>query len=197
MNDLLKKLNTLVRASINDLPNAIRRGALPPDADAQIKDLRERINAAVEHEDHLAETVRILRAEVDKLDTRVDQAVADGRDEDARMALEQFESSRKRLDAAEADFAAHQAAARDLIERVNMLDSAVSESRQAQDEDTTGDPPTMQRIADLIRDTRERINARMEPAPPADAVEDPEAASNPKSDDDDLADRLQRLSKPQ
>ena len=64
MYDLLKKLNTLVSAQVNDiasdlasrLPNIERK----PDLDRQVAELRQRVAAALEHEDRLRAQVNAL-----------------------------------------------------------------------------------------------------------------------------------------
>ena len=74
MYDLLKKLNTLVSAQVNDLasdlasrlPNIERK----PDLDRQVAELRQRVAAALEHEDRLRAQVNALQQEIAGLDAR-------------------------------------------------------------------------------------------------------------------------------
>lgn len=131
MYDLLKKLNTLVSAQVNDLasdlasrlPNIERK----PDLDRQVADLRQRVAAALEHEDRLRAQVNALQQEIAGLDARIDAAIQAGHESSARSLLEEVQRLQKRLGLAEADLRQHQTAAADLIIRVNELESAVGD----------------------------------------------------------------------
>jgi phage shock protein A len=131
MYDLLKKLNTLVSAQVNDLasdlasrlPNIERK----PDLDRQVAELRQRVAAALEHEDRLRAQVNALQQEIAGLDSRIDAAIQAGHETSARSLLEEVQRLQKRLGLAEADLRQHQTAAADLIIRVNELESAVGD----------------------------------------------------------------------
>jgi phage shock protein A len=131
MYDLLKKLNTLVSAQVNDLasdlasrlPNIERK----PDLDRQVAELRQRVAAALEHEDRLRAQVNALQQEIAGLDARIDAAIQAGHEASARTLLEEVQRLQKRLGLAEADLRQHQTAAADLIIRVNELESAVGD----------------------------------------------------------------------
>lgn len=131
MYDLLKKLNTLVSAQVNDLasdlasrlPNIERK----PDLDRQVTELRQRVAAALEHEDRLRAQVNALQQEIAGLDSRIDAAIQAGHEAGARTLLEEVQRLQKRLGLAEADLRQHQTAAADLIIRVNELESAVGD----------------------------------------------------------------------
>ena len=131
MYDLLKKLNTLVSAQVNDLasdlasrlPNIERK----PDLDRQVTELRQRVAAALEHEDRLRAQVNALQQEIAGLDARIDAAIQAGHESNARALLEEVQRLQKRLGLAEADLRQHQTAAADLIIRVNELESAVGD----------------------------------------------------------------------
>lgn len=131
MYDLLKKLNTLVSAQVNDLasdlasrlPNVERK----PDLERQVAELRQRVAAALEHEDRLRAQVNALQQEIAGLDSRIDAAIQAGHEASARTLLEEVQRLQKRLGLAEADLRQHQTAAADLIIRVNELESAVGD----------------------------------------------------------------------
>lgn len=131
MYDLLKKLNTLVSAQVNDLasdlasrlPNIERK----PDLDRQVAELRQRVAAALEHEDRLRAQVNALQQEIAGLDARIDAAIQAGHETSARALLDEVQRLQKRLGLAEADLREHQTAAADLIIRVNELESAVGD----------------------------------------------------------------------
>ncbi|HRL11445.1 MAG TPA: PspA/IM30 family protein [Aggregatilineales bacterium] len=134
MDDLFKKLNTLIRSNLNDVtPNIhLPKRSRPIDLDRQVDELRKRINAALEHEDHLQATVRKLRNEAERLDEAADDALARGHDDDARRLLEQLKRTEQRLAMAESDLREHQIAVEDLIRRVNELDATIADTRAAQ-----------------------------------------------------------------
>ena len=72
MNDLFKKLNTLVKSRVNDVMGEVGSGlsdlvpsGLPKNKlDNDIASLRERINKAIEHEDVLQDRVKALQQQI-------------------------------------------------------------------------------------------------------------------------------------
>lgn len=159
MNDLLKKLNTLVSATVHEVAPSLPRLERTPDLDRQVRELRERINAALEHEDKLQGAARDLRDEVARLDSLVDAAVAQGREADARYLLEQMKRAEQRLSFAEADLRAHQRAAEELIRNVNNLEAAVADKKHGEQQSRQGSTP-----AASTTPTSPREPARHEPA---------------------------------
>lgn len=184
MNDLFKKLNVLVRSSINDVlgeDHAIgqsRRKPLTPDKlgkniDREITALRSRINDALSFETELQQRVQSLQDEVARYDQQADEAVSAGNDVLARRVIEQMQSAQQRLAMAEADLKEHQLVTQDLIQRVNTLEAAVADARRAQEATQTAEaPPAPQEsatpaaqilppipsLADVLRDAQEKIN---------------------------------------
>lgn len=152
MYDLLKKLNTLVSAQVNDLasdlasrlPNIERK----PDLDRQVAELRQRVAAALEHEDRLRAQVNGLQQEIAGLDARIDAAIQAGHEENARGLLEEVQRLQKRLGLAESDLRQHQSAAADLIIRVNELESAVGDLKSDKHNMTSGAAPSVIPAAD-------------------------------------------------
>ena len=194
MYDLLKKLNTLVSAQVNDLasdlasrlPNIERK----PDLDRQVAELRQRVAAALEHEDRLRAQVNALQQEIAGLDARIDAAIQAGHEASARSLLEEVQRLQKRLGLAEADLRQHQTAAADLIIRVNELESAVGDLKSdrkaapteaprvatARGSVTDYMPPVAQAAANVPSQSTEEVTEKPEPAPekstPAAPVED-------------------------
>lgn len=203
MNDLLKKLNVLLKASLGDLLNedgSPRR--VPPERlgaaiDQEIAALRARINEAYDYEDRLRAKVQALEAEAAQLDRQADEAVAQGRDDAARRLIETMQRTHQRLAFAQADLREHQLAAQELLTRVNALEAYVAEAKRAQqaelDEDTANDAAPAARVADLLRSAREKLAGSPGMAVTASSEERP--AHNPKAVEDDLEQRRQRLSK--
>lgn len=127
MYDLLKKLNTLVSAQVNDLASRLPNIERKPDLDRQVAELRQRVAAALEHEDRLRAQVNALQQEIAGLDARIDAAIQVGHETTARGLLDETQRLQKRLALAESDLRQHQNAAADLIIRVNELESAVGD----------------------------------------------------------------------
>jgi phage shock protein A len=203
MNDLLKKLNVLLKASLGDLLNedgSPRR--VPPERlgaaiDQEIAALRVRINEAYDYEDRLRAKVQALEAEAAQLDRQADEAVAQGRDDAARRLIETMQRTHQRLAFAQADLREHQLVAQELLTRVNALEAYVAEARRAQqaepDEDAARDAVPAVRVADLLRSAREKLAGSPGMAAAASSEEQP--IHNPKAVEDDLEQRRQRLSK--
>lgn len=140
MNDLFKKLNTLVKSSVNDalgeagsaLSNFSVPGISREKMDADVESLRERINKAVEHEDVLQKRVQDLKDEVAELDRQADAAVEQGKEAVARHLIEKMQRTQQRLTMTEADLRQHQIVAQELIQNVNMLEATIADARHAE-----------------------------------------------------------------
>jgi|GEM_PF-2294414 len=141
MDDLLKKLNTLVSAQVNDLASKLPGFERKPDVSRQVSDLRERVNTAMAHEEQLRNTVLSLRDEIAIVDGRVNEALQNGQEPIARGLLDQMQRLEKRLAFAEADLRQHQASAADLIGRVSALEAAVQTTQEK------ANPPTQTQAA--------------------------------------------------
>jgi phage shock protein A len=199
MADLFKKLSVLLQAGLNEIiPEALnpatpQRRRLSPerlgkDIDKELARLRERVNEAVEHEARLIDQVRALQREIADWNGRADDAVVRGDEDGARHAIEQLKRAERRLEMAQSDLKAHQLVTQDLIQRVNLLDAVVAESRAAAHEKAAADAEASVNaaaasVADVLRQAREKAGA------PADSA-------RAKSDDDDFSERLRRLTKP-
>src|SRR5712671_3200533 len=119
MEDLLKKLNVLVKATLNDaLTGDSRRNKLvspsgtKPSAvqegNQQISQLRQRINETLVFEDELQKQIQSVQSEVANWDEQADAAVKDGDDAKAHYAVEQMQRAQERLTIAQSDLAAHE-----------------------------------------------------------------------------------------
>jgi phage shock protein A len=210
MTDFFKKLNVLVKASVNDLlgdERAIggaRRKPLTPDklgkdVDREIASLRQRINEALDYEDQLQARVQTLQAEVAKWDQQADDAVAQSEDSAARYAVEQMQRAQQHLAMAEADLHDHQTVTQELIFRVNELDAAVADARRAKSSEDDSQISEEQRttgqvFSDVLRDMREKINEMGDIIKAKDEQPDAEQ-SDDQTVADDLAQRRDRLSK--
>ncbi len=222
MNDFLKKLNVLVKASLNDKLSGGDETAKPARVgkmlDEDVKSLRQRINEAVDYEDEIQARIRQFEAEAASWDRQADEAVAQGKDVNARYAIEQMKRAEQRVALAQSDLQEHQRVTQELIQRVNMLEAAVADRSRASAEaplveaqeaetraveqtqaeiEQSDDVQTNTRIPDLgnvLRDARDKISAMGESA--AAQRENLSTDSHEKSVvDDDLERRRERLSK--
>lgn len=215
MSDFFKKLNVLVKASVNELlgdDSTLRRLSpvqLGKGIDHEVKVLRQRINEALDYEEELAEHVQRLQAEAARWDEEADRAVVAGQDDQARHAAENHQRSQQRLAIAESDLREHQLVTQELILRVNELDAAVADAHRAEaanaagtgDSDETGDPTLSmgKAAAEVLREMRQKIgemgdliNTREEIRSVGTNVED---AVEEARIEDDLSRRRDRLSK--
>ena len=199
MTDLFEKLNVLVRSGLRELVGSdqfdlesLRRVLTPDrmgkDFDREVAALRERVNQAIEYEGELQRRVAEFTTEVDRLDTEADNAVADNRQEQARALLEQLQRGKQRLTMAESDLRAHRSVTQELIQRVNMLEAVVADSKAAQS--SSSDASATPDAASLLRDVREQVSQSS-----SEKAVTPKPNSE-KSIEDDLELRRQRLSKP-
>lgn len=218
MTDFFKKLNVLVRASVNDLlgdersPGALRRAIqnsqVGKSAEGDVRNLRERINAALDYEEQLQQQVQAIDTEIAQLDAQADAAVERGDEATARHLLAKMQRAQQRLTMAEVDLRDHQQVAQELIARVNELEAVLADSQYIQ----AGESPApvydaepninaAERVSQVLGEMREKIaqmgdllsaQAEVSPAPT-----DVDAASPLEEDDieDDLARRRDRLRK--
>ncbi len=190
MDDLLKKLNTLVSAQVNDLASKLPGLDRKPDVSRQVADLRQRVDAAMAHEDQLRTTVLTLRDEITNLDGQVNLALQNGQEPIARSLLDQMQRLEKRLAFAEADLRQHQTAAADLIGRVSALEAAVQNAsgKVAPVQPKTSSAPPIQRTATGAPSGAGSIGAMMDAALNNDAQTPPKAApaDAPKSNEKPL-----------
>lgn len=205
MSDLLKKLNVLVKASLNDLTGsqASERRAEPTpklgaDYDRDVATLRGRINEAIAYEDQLKARVGQLEDEVDRWDATADDAVTREDDVSARYAIEQMQRARQRLVLANNDLRAHQRVTQELVTRVNTLEAALADARRARAADPTQPEPELGGLTDVLKEARERMAALTDLLKARDEVAQDTPApplADDRKIDDDLSQRRQRLSK--
>lgn len=212
MNDLFKKLNVLMKATLNDVleAGASRRERsvslnLGPDVEREVGHLRARIEDALRFEDELRTRTQQLQAEIDRWDAQADQALVAGDQSSARYAVEQMQRTQRSLGLAEADLREHQLVTQELILRVNTLEAAVADARRAQAEKSNASTPVessddhsmmvsrKQMLSETLRDIREQATQTPSSAEPASEPPAPDRAEV----DDDLDRRLKRLSKPE
>lgn len=193
MTELLKKLNILLRSSLND-----RHESAPPplsrNAERDVDRLRQTINEALRYEDELKARLGTLDAEVARWDAEADRAVSVNEDAAARYAIEHMQRAQQRQTIAAADLHDHQRVTQELIQRVNLLDAAVADARRAQSSEAQTPAPGLN---DVLRDARDTMTSlgnttasQAEVAPPV-----PDVPVDDQAVDDDLENRRRRLSR--
>ncbi len=162
MSDFISKLNVLVRASLNSVASGDTLRRIPPerigtDIDGEIAALRQHIDEALNAEDAMQARLGDLTAQIETLDQSADAALLAGDDAKARAIVQQITRQQTAARTLTADLDDHRRATSELIERVNMLESMVSDARRTQ--------------------------ASAEPLPPADLLDSTQNASRAYEDD--------------
>ena len=134
-----KKLNTLVQGHINNViapidektsksrRKALSRQDIRGGLQKDVKLLRQRIDDALNYETELQAKADKLYGAISEWDDKANQAVSDGRENDARFALGQMQQVQRELEMIEADLQEHRTITQELISQVNMLDSTIQE----------------------------------------------------------------------
>ncbi|MBE2267145.1 MAG: PspA/IM30 family protein [Anaerolinea sp.] len=200
MSELFKKLNVLIKSGLFGEDNHPRKPVqLGKDIDREIDALRGRVNDAIAHEDRLREQIRQHEAEIARWDTAVDDALRANNEEAARKAIDQLRTAKRRLAQVEDDLSQHETVTQELIQKVNLLDTAVAEARQNTSVEQPAAPATdpVHAMSDVLRDAREKIAALGQRGAPAETpVSAPaEDVAGSTEVDDDLEQRRQRLSR--
>jgi len=196
MAGLFDKLNVLLRANVNDfltnltggdhrendpdtmrsLATMARDGRVPAanfgtDIDQQITALRKKIDGAIDHQDRLQTQLDGLDRNVSALGERADTALQRGDDAGARDAQSAIQNLETQADLLRSELDDHRRTTSEFIERVNVLEAAVSDSRHAQ-----GTSPSVQSTpaevvkpaataAEPVKPTTVKINVRTEANP--------------------------------
>jgi len=206
--DLLKKLNTLVRAGLHDFVGGDRdragdtSAAVPPgrlgkNIDSEIAAMRERIRDAMAYEEKLRQQITALEADIVRLDSTADAAVERGDENAARSLIAELRRSERRLAMLQGDLYQHQTAAGELVERVEQLEAMVDAAKRAQSDASPAESTSpLPSLSDVLRRARETVTGMSEQIEAADeqGQSKPPAPDSPSADDD-LERRRQRLAK--
>lgn len=198
---------------------------LGKDIDREIAELRKHIDSALADEDNMRDKLDRMQAQIENFDRKADEALQEGDQDKARDYIKQMGRQKQLAEQLQLDLKRHGAATSELIERVNTLESVVSDARrqeQAQAASPAAEPASQTpgdtlssagvALSSFLRDARERVEAAIntapaEPtkqeAPPAEASTGDKGVNVPikvVTDPDveaDLARRRSRLSKPE
>jgi ElaB/YqjD/DUF883 family membrane-anchored ribosome-binding protein len=214
MDDLLKKLNLLVKTTLADVVDEARQLVMtrgqgdsasvptPAPAHDQVAPLRKRIDESLQFEQQIRNRIHDLEAQIQEWDQKADARLLEGDESGAQYAINQMKQAEQHLALAESDLAEHQRIAAELMSSVNDLEAALA-SQSAEDASTSPKNP-VERFNDILADMREKVNQMGDriasqtetPSPqPVTSASRPEAATT--DTEEDLAKRRKRLSKPE
>src|SRR5258708_20206767 len=140
MPNLLDKLNTLVRASVNsmidDAGNKLSSARLPPerlgsDIDSEIAALRRKIDDALNIEDAMQAKIDSSDQQIAALDQQADDALKAGNEGTARLTVAQMQTLMQQNEMRRAALELHRRSTSHFIERVNTLESMVADAKNA------------------------------------------------------------------
>jgi len=208
MEDLIKKLNVLVKATLNDaLTGDSRRNKLASpggdkpsaiqEGNQQITQLRQRINETLAFEDELQKQIQLLQSQISDWDEQADAAVKDGDEAKAHYAVEQMQRVQERLAMAQSDFAAHERVTQELIYHVNTLEAAVDAATQKQTDEAASDGAANEKVSGVLRDMRDKVLELRDQITAREEIAPESTETQPEPVEDDLVKRRQRLSKPE
>lgn len=197
MTDFIKKLNLLLRTNLPDLSlSPSGQEAVPlrlgKNVDREIAALNDRVRDAYDYEAQLKARIDQLQREIFSLDETADAAVADGREEQARYHIEQMKRTQIRLEMTNSDLREHQRVTAELVQRVAELEDAVARARKAQSQT---EPDDRSSVADVLRGAREQADADVSASDQTSAPAQKPPARSTGGSDDELDQRIQRLSK--
>lgn len=196
MNDLIKKLNVLIKAGINDVLDDVQKAAPNPskfiprsrlgaDIENEVDKLREQVNKALDYEDELQRKIDTVQQDIDNLDRKADEALEIGDEANARYYVERLHRAQQRKTMLENDLSEHRIAAQELMMRVNELDATISEARhreeQAAREETQAPPPAQESPPQQREAPRQESTAQQQTPLPQEAPHqaEPPAPSSP------------------
>jgi phage shock protein A len=218
MAGFLNKLNTLVKASINSVLDEAGdsisnlgsniTSKLPPhrlggDIDREIAALRKQIDAAIATEDGMKRQITEMEQQIDTFDKQIDDALQRKDNVNARYLSEQMQRLQRKATILQSDLDEHREITSEFIQRVNMLEAMVADSRHEQAQKAPAQPEqnVTDTLSNMLRDARERVEAMINKPEESVSIKvqtQPEPAEkiNDKEIDEDLAKRRSRLSKP-
>lgn len=221
MDSLFKKLNLLVKATVSDLiggedkseKRPIGPGRLGKNIDKEIRELRGRVDQALQYEDELQRKLDALIDDIAEWDRKADDAVGGGREEDARYAVQRMQAAMRQRSMIEADLDEHRMVTQELIGNVNQLEAVVQEAQRQQAAKASSESAApvdsaaaekvsggIKVLSDALRDARDKVgdilSSRTEAAAAPSPMEEVEKEIQNAEVDDELAQRRARLSKP-
>jgi phage shock protein A len=218
MPGFLDKLNTLVKASINNVLDEAGQSItnlgstissklpvyrLGDDIDREIAALRKQIDKAIADEDGMKHQIAQMEQQVAAYDQQIDDALQRNDNINARYLGEQIQRLQRKVTILQSDLDEHRQITSEFIERVNMLEAMVADSRHEQTQKVASQPEQnpANTLSNLLREARERVEDMISKPEEVTSIKvqtEPESTQpvNDKEIDEDLAKRRSRLSKP-
>lgn len=165
MTGFWKKLDTVIRAQINDLIDVnkdddtsrarrkyLARHDVNRSLQGDVKQLQQRIQDALAYEEELQAKIDALYASIAEWDAKADEAVGAGRDDDARLALGRLQQAQRELEMEESALSEHRYLTRELMSQVGALESALFEANQSEGEAVEAPDVPEQRTTSSVLD---------------------------------------------
>ncbi|RMG90223.1 MAG: hypothetical protein D6712_00220 [Chloroflexi bacterium] len=194
MSDFLKKLNVLVRANLRNILGESRSPSIKSKGElkSHLLQLRQRVDQALQHEQHLEQQLIQLDEEVQQLDADADAALARGEVDAARELIARLKKAEKRRARVATDLKAHQMALDELRFQVDRFEAALEQAEERTMRQQKRAAIDREVIADVEQAESQyvRVLGQAPEAPPD------VASVEPQDVEDDLSARLRRLSKP-
>ena len=203
MANLWEKLNTVIRANLNDLvsDNPLKRDRDKPTdtpekhLERDLPQVQKRMREALQHEDDLQKKIDEFYADIARLDKQADEAVERGDDQAARQFINQLQNTQRQLEFSEAELREHQLLTRQLLQQADALEIAVQETQSAQESKESASDMG-ETIQDIYDETQRKLNALIERGKQITQAKPVGEIPASQTVDDDLAKRRARLSKP-
>jgi hypothetical protein len=192
MPGLLDTLNTLVRASLNNIPTTGGRIAperLGKDIDGEISALRKKIDEALNVEDGMQKRLDDMNRQITQYDQQADDSLQRNDESNARYSLQQMKRLQQQAAMMQSELEEHRRSTSDFIQRVNMLEAMVADARNQKKQSAATDtqPGTDAEhapgevLSNLLREARERVEDTLSQISPATSAVPPTAPQSSES----------------
>lgn len=197
--NLLEKLNVLLQANLHNLsPDLSRlnpRGA-GKNLDREIAALRKQLEVSAEDEAEIEAKITAMTEAILQWDAAADEAIKAGKDAQARYAVQQMETEKRRLVILQTELDEHRQAMAALMRQLNEFESVLKAAQkgQAEAEEETAT------LSEAIRQARETVQAEAGsgevPVRVQVDVSDVDNTNDEETISRDLDQRRSRLAKP-
>lgn len=197
--NLLEKLNVLLQANLHNLSPDLSR--LNPrragkNLDREIAALRKQLEVSAEDEAEIEAKITAMTEAILQWDAAADEAIKAGKDAQARYAVQQMETEKRRLVILQTELDEHRQAMAALMRQLNEFESVLKAAQkgQAEAEEETAT------LSEAIRQARETVQAEAGsgevPVRVQVDVSDVDNTNDEETISRDLDQRRSRLAKP-
>lgn len=197
--NLLEKLNVLLQANLHNLSPDLSR--LNPrragkNLDREIAALRKQLEVSAEDEAEIEAKITAMTEAILQWDAAADEAIKAGKDAQARYAVQQMETEKRRLVILQTELDEHRQTMAALMRQLNEFESVLKAAQKAQaevEEETAT-------LSEAIRQARETVQAEAGlgevPVRVQVDVSDVDNTNDEETISRDLNQRRSRLAKP-